>query len=65
MVTEVIESKVAAVGIGAYAATLAVGLLNRYTSYHPTPEEVGAIVGLFGVACGYLVPSRLRTNPEV
>ena len=51
-----IDPKVAAGAVGTFLATLVVGLLNRYTSYQPTVEETGAIVGLFGFACGWLIP---------
>lgn len=57
-----IDPKVAAGAVGTFLATLVVGLLNRYTSYQPTVEETGAIVGLFGFACGWLIPRFLKLD---
>lgn len=54
-----INAKPAAGAVGAFLATLVVGLLNRYTSYAPSVEETGAIVGLLGFAVAWLVPERL------
>lgn len=54
-----INAKPAAGAVGAFLATLVVGLLNRYTSYQPSVEETGAIVGLLGFAVAWLVPERL------
>lgn len=59
MATAPIEAKPAAGVVGGAAATLAVGLFARYTSYDPDPAEVGAIVTLFGFIVAWLVPSRL------
>jgi hypothetical protein len=67
-VSRTINAKPAAGLFGSYLAVLAIGLFNRYTSYDPGAEEVGAIVGIFGFVTAWLVPERWwgrATEPTV
>ena len=53
-----INAKPAAGLLGGALSTLTVGLLSRYTSYSPTPDEVGAIVMISSFGLAWLVPER-------
>lgn len=59
-----INSKAGASLLGGSLATLAVGLLSRYTSYDPDAMEVAAIVTLSSFGLTWLVPERLWRRAE-
>ena len=51
-----INAKPAAGLLGGALSTLTVGLLARYTSYSPSPDEVGAIVMISSFGLAWLIP---------
>ncbi len=59
-----IDTKPAAGLFGGAVSIIALGLLNRYTGFHPTVEEGTAITTVVGFAVAWAVPSRLWAKAE-
>ncbi len=53
-----INAKPAAGLLGGAVTTLTIGVLSRYTSYNPSPEEAAAITTLASFGLAWLVPEK-------
>jgi hypothetical protein len=59
-----IQTKPAAGLLGGSVSGLSIGLLNRYTGYHPTVEEAVNITILAGFAVAWAVPEKWLRKAE-